>query len=70
MIIRGEITKGKLEIIYKTIQDIIPEEHCYYTEEDIKEMRKDKNNIFIDEKGWNYERQSNNSNIVPNTRYK
>ena len=51
MIIRGEITKGKLEIIYKTIQDIIPEEHCYYTEEEIKEIKKDKNNIFIDEWG-------------------
>lgn len=47
MIIRGKITKGKLEIIYKAIQDIIPEEHCYYTEEEIKKMKKDKNNIFI-----------------------
>ena len=48
MIIRGEVTKGKLEIIYKTIQDIIPEENYYYTEEDIREIKKDKNNIFID----------------------
>lgn len=47
MIIRGEVTQGKLEIIYKAIQDIIPEEHCYYTEEDIKKLKKDKNNIFI-----------------------
>lgn len=48
MIIRGEITKGKLEIIYKTIQDIIPEEQFYYTEEEIQEIKKDTNNIFID----------------------
>lgn len=51
MIIRGQITKGKLEIIYKTIQDIIPEEDCYYTEEEFQEIKKDKNNIFIDKQG-------------------
>ena len=47
MIIRGQVTKGKLEIIYKTIQDIIPKEHCYYTEEEVNKLKKDKNNIFI-----------------------
>ena len=48
MIIRGTITQGKLEIIYKTIQDIIPDQDCYYTEEEIEKIKKDKNNIFLD----------------------
>lgn len=46
MVIRGETTKEKLDHIYKTIQKYIREEECYYTEEEIKELKKDKNNIF------------------------
>lgn len=48
MIIRGEMTKGKLEHIYKTIHNIIKENDCYYSQEEIKELKKDKQNIFIE----------------------
>lgn len=46
MIIRGKTTKETLEHIYKTIHKHIKEEHCYYTEKDIQELKKDKKNIF------------------------
>ena len=48
MIIRGEVTKGKLEHIYKTIHNIIKDKDCYYTQEELKELKKNKKNIFIE----------------------
>ena len=48
MVIRGEITREKLQHIYKTIQRIIHDEDCYYTKEQIEELKKDSNNIFIE----------------------
>ena len=53
MIIRGEMTKGKLEHIYKTIHNIIKENDCYYSQEEIKELKKDKQNIFIEKEKYN-----------------
>lgn len=46
MVIRGEITKEKIQHIYTTIQRIIQDKDCYYTEEQIEEIKKDKNNII------------------------
>lgn len=51
MVIRGEITKDTLEQIYKTIQSIITDPNCYYSKEEIKKMKEDKNNTFINERG-------------------
>lgn len=47
MVIRGTVTKYKLQHIYNTIQNIIQDQHCYYTKEEIEKLKKDKNNIFI-----------------------
>lgn len=46
MVIRGEITQEKLQHIYTTIQKIIKDKDCYYTQEEIENLKKDKNNIF------------------------
>ena len=47
MIVRGEITKKKLEKIYATVQKIIKDEDCYYTKEEIEKLKEDKENHFI-----------------------
>lgn len=47
MIIRGQITKQKLEHIYDIIRNTVKNEECYYTHKEIEELKKDKNNIFI-----------------------
>lgn len=51
MIIRGK-SKGidlqnNLQHIYDTVQKIIINQHCYYSQEEIERLKKDKNNIFI-----------------------
>ena len=50
MIIRGEITSEKLELIYNTIGQVIKNEKCYYTEEEIEKLKKDDKNIFLGRK--------------------
>ena len=45
MIIRGDITKQKLHIIYKTIHKIYPIEeyqHLYYTSKELEELKDNK----------------------------
>lgn len=54
MVIRGEITLDKLQHIYNTIRKIIQDEDCYYTKEEIENLKKDKNNII-----WEVEGKSN-----------
>ncbi len=46
MIIRGTMDREKLEHIYTTIQKIIKDEKCYYSPEEIENLKKDKRNIF------------------------
>ena len=51
MIIRGK-TKGielqhNLQHIYDTVQKLIIHQHCYYSQEEIEKLKKDKNNNFI-----------------------
>lgn len=51
MIIREEIiTEERLKHIYNTIQGIIKNQQCYYSQEEIEKLKKDKNNVFIGEK--------------------
>ena len=47
MIIRKEPTKEVLEHIYKTIQANIREKDCYYTQDQIKELKDNQNNKFL-----------------------
>lgn len=51
MVIRGEITQDKLQHIYNTIRKIIQDEDCYYTKEQIENIKKDKNNIIWESRG-------------------
>lgn len=51
MIIRGK-SKGielqhNLQHIYDTIQKLIKNQQCYYSEEEIEILKEDKNNVFI-----------------------
>ena len=50
MVIRGKPNASKLRQIYNTIQKIIDNQECYYTEEEIEKLRKDENNIFLEKR--------------------
>lgn len=47
MIIRQKPTQEVLEQIYNAIQKNISNQECYYTDEEIKELKRNKNNNFI-----------------------
>lgn len=47
MIIRGEVTRDKLQHIYNTIQEVIQNQQCYYTKEEIEKLKQNKTNVFI-----------------------
>lgn len=49
MVIRGKVTQEKLQHIYKTIQSIITNQECYYSDDELEELKKDKKNIFLEE---------------------
>lgn len=53
MIKRGKITEEKLAHIYSTIQKIIKNQQCYYTNEEIEDLKKNKENVFIKKEGRN-----------------
>lgn len=53
MVIRGEITEKKLEIIYDTIRATINKDSCYYTKEEVAELKKNSKNIFLEGGGKN-----------------
>jgi len=48
MIIRGTPNASKLTHIYNTIQRLIDNKECYYTEEEIENLKKDEKNIFLE----------------------
>ena len=48
MIIRGTPNASKLTHIYNTIQRLIDNKECYYTEEEIEKLKKDEKNIFLE----------------------
>ena len=47
MVVRGELTEKKLEHIYDTVRAIVKNKSCYYTNEEIDELKKDSKNIFF-----------------------
>lgn len=47
MVIRGQITEKKLEHIYDVVRETIKNKSCYYTQEEIDELKKDSKNIFF-----------------------
>lgn len=57
MVIRGEITEKKLEHIYITINNIIKNQDCYYTKEEIYKLKQDSKNIFLKGGGNNGKRK-------------
>ena len=50
MVHRGEVTQAKLEVIYGVIQKIIKNGDFYYTSEQIKSLKKDPNNKFLEKR--------------------
>ena len=50
MIIRGEVTEDKLENVYRTVNQLIKNPSCYYTKEEIEELKTNKENVFIERK--------------------
>ena len=53
MVIRGKPTKGKLENIYKTIHKLITNHECYYTPEQIKKLKLNEENVFLERRKTN-----------------
>ena len=53
MIIRGQITEKKLELIYDIIRATIKNKDCYYTQEEIDKLKQDSRNIFFKGGGKN-----------------
>ena len=53
MIIRKTPTEEVLEHIYKTIQKNISNQDCYYSDEEIKKLKQNKQNKFIEGKEEN-----------------
>lgn len=47
MVIRQKPTQEVLEQIYNAIQKNISNQECYYTDEEIKVLKQNKNNNFI-----------------------
>lgn len=47
MVIRGTPNASKLKHIYNTIQRLIDNQECYYTKEEIKKLKEDKENKFL-----------------------
>ena len=47
MVIRGQCNINKLNYIYETINRIIDNEYCYYSDDEVEELKKDEKNIFL-----------------------
>lgn len=47
MVIRGNLTIEKLNYIYDTINRIVENEFCYYSDEEVENLKKDEKNIFL-----------------------
>lgn len=53
MVIRGKPTKENLENIYKTIHKLITNNECYYTSEQIKKLKLNEENVFLERRKTN-----------------
>lgn len=47
MVIRGNLTIEKLNYIYDTINRIVKNEFCYYSDEEVEVLKENEENIFI-----------------------
>jgi hypothetical protein len=47
MVIRGNLTIEKLYYIYDTINRIVENDFCYYSDEETEKLREDEKNIFL-----------------------
>jgi hypothetical protein len=47
VVIRGKLNIDKLNYMYDTINRIVENDFCYYSDKDIEELKKDENNIFL-----------------------
>ena len=47
MVTRGKVTKEKLENVYQVVNSIIKKPECYYTKEELQELKNEKKNIFL-----------------------
>lgn len=47
MIFRGEMNVNNLKIIYDTVNNMINNKDCFYDEEEIEKIKKDKEKILI-----------------------
>lgn len=47
MVVRGNLTIEKLSYIYDTINRIVDDEFCYYSEEELEGLKGNEKNIFI-----------------------
>lgn len=47
MVIRGNLTIEKLNYIYDTINRIVGNDFCYYSEKEIEKMKESEKNIFL-----------------------
>lgn len=49
MIVRGETNYRALKSIYDVLNEIIDNNNCFYTQEEIRELREDEKNLFMGE---------------------
>lgn len=47
MVIRGNLTIEKLNYIYDTINRIVENEFCYYSDEEVEELKESDKSIFL-----------------------
>jgi hypothetical protein len=47
MVIRGNLTIEKLNYIYDTINRIVENEFCYYSDEEVEELKENDKSIFL-----------------------
>lgn len=47
MIVRGNINIEKLNFLYDTINRIVEDDFCYYSDEEIEKLKENEKNIFI-----------------------
>ena len=47
MVVRGTVTIEKLNFIYDTINRIIDNEYCYYSDNEVENLKESEKNIFL-----------------------
>ena len=47
MVVRGNLTIEKLSYIYDTINKIVENDFCYYSDEEIGKLKENEKNVFI-----------------------